>query len=403
MTSFRTCFAFALTLLTAVACGPAPEEALLSLSPDRSSFDGQNERAILKIRAWEVGGTPAEGLVHLTAPVGNFIGGDEVMLSEGFATATYACSPDEEAACSGTVRLAAEWGSMRATTQVTIAAGLQVTPVEWEVVSTGTLSTLLAIGTAPDGAAWAVGERGTVLQLVDRQWRSVPSPVRVTLRALAFDAAGNPVIAGDRGVLLRWVSGALEQFPLPFAEDDSFRAVSVDSHGQVHLGSEAGVLSTIVGDELQPKLDLRTPILGMAVQAGEIWASGDGMLARFNSGRWSNLPMPLSARLTVVAPGRDELWLCGERQGVTTTSGVIVSGPSPNWRTTAVPEPVKAFTEVPGVAERFALTGERLYRQIDESKWEPIAVPARATVMTSRARGDLVLVGPSGFSLLRAP
>ncbi|MDP1827298.1 MAG: hypothetical protein Q8L48_28750 [Archangium sp.] len=387
--------------MTLAACEPAAEEAGLFLSPDRSSFDGAAERVVLKIRAFEVGGKPAGGVVRLTAPVGHFIGGDQAVLTDGFATATYACSPEEEAACAGTVRLAAEWAALHATTQVSIASALVVAPVDWEVVSTHSLSPLFAIASAGDGTAWAVGDRGAVLHLVGRQWNVVPSGVYVALRAVAIDLNGAPVIVGDDGVLLRQVDGALQQ--LPFPGKDSYRAVAVDSHGEVHVGSAKGILSTIVGDSIQPKLDLRTPILAMASQGDEVWATGDGMLARYAAAQWMNLPMPLTARLAVAQSGREGLWLGGEREGATSTSGVIVAGPSPGWRTTALPEPVFAFTEVPGVAERFALTSTKLYRQLGDAKWEAIVVPARATAMTSRSRGDLVLVGPPGFSLLRTP
>ena len=399
MTSAR--MSLVLAAVTAAGCGPAAEDPALYLSPDRGSFDGRSERVIVKIRAFEVGGSAATGVVHLTAPVGHFINGEEVVLSEGFATATYACSPDEEAACSGTVRLAGEWGAVHATTQVSIMPALVATPVEWQVVPTHSLATILAIVSAADGSAWAVGERGTVLHLVEREWHVVPSPVRSTLRAVAMDSNGEPVVVGDEGVVLRRISAHLEQ--IPFALKSAFRAVAVDSQGVVLIGDDAGVLSSIVGDELQPKLDLRTPILAMARQGDEVWATGDGVLARCTSGQWMNLPMPLTAKLTVAQPGRESVWLGGEREGATSVSGVIVAGPSPGWRTTALPAPVRAFAEVPNMAERFALTPTHLYRQLADAKWESVAVPMVATAMTSRARGDLVLVGPPGISVLRAP
>lgn len=403
MTSFQARVATLLAALAMAACGPAPEEALLTLSPDRSSFDGAAERVIVKVRAWEVGGKPAEGLVRLTAPVGHFVGGDAVMLSEGFATATYACSPAVEAACAGSVRLAAEWASLHATTQVSIAPTLTATKVEWEVVSTNSLSSLFAVAAAPDGSAWAVGEHGAVLQLTGRDWRVVPSPVRATLRALAFDEAGAPVIVGDEGVVLRWTSGALQRVVVPFAERESYTAVAVDRHGQLHVGSAAGVLLTFVGDELTPKLDLGMAILAMARQGDEVWATAGGLLARTEGDGWLNLPMPVDARFTVVKSGRESLWLGGERQGASSTAGVIVSGPSPTWRSTSLPEPVQGFTEVPGAPERFALSGQSLYRQFEDSSWDKVKVPALTRAMTSRRRGDLVLVGPPGFALLRTP
>ncbi len=400
MSFSRTCCVWVLAAMAA-GCGPALEEPLLSLSPDRSSFDGNTERVVVRIRGWALGGIPAEGQVHLTSPVGHFVEGDVVTLTQGFATATYACSPEEEAACSGPVRLAAEWGDQHATTQVNIAAALVIAPVKWEVVSTRTAAPLLAIATAPDGSAWAVGERGVVVQLIGRQWQVIASPVRTRLRAITFDKAGKPVIVGDEGVILRSINGRLTRLPLPAS--DSFSAVAMDDDGLLHVGSEAGLLSMLIDDALEPKLDLRTPVLGMARQGGDVWASGEGLLARFSASQWMNLPMPLTAKLTVVQSGPDGLWLGGEREGATTVTGVVVTGPNPGWRSTLLPEPVKAFAEVPGVAERFALTTTHLYRQLEDSAWAPIDIPAAGIAMTSRTRSDLVIVGPGGFSLLRAP
>ncbi|MDP2272454.1 MAG: hypothetical protein Q8N23_32910 [Archangium sp.] len=398
MSFSRTCLVWVLAAIAA-GCGPTPEEPLLSLSPDRSSFDGKTERVVVRIRGWALGGIPAEGAVRLTSPVGHFVEGEVVTLTEGFATATYVCSPEEEAACSGSVRLAAEWGEVNATTQVYIAAALVITPVTWEVVSTRTAAALLAIATSPDGSAWAVGERGAVVQLIGRQWHVIASPVRTRLRAITFDMAGNPVIVGDEGVMLRWLDGALRRQTFP--DSGSFTAVAVDGDGLLHVGSEAGLLSTLVGDELEAKLDLRTPVLGMAPLDGDVWASGDGLLARFSASQWMNLPMPLTAKLTVVQSGSDGLWLGGERQGATSVTGVVVEGPNPSWRSTLLPEPVKAFAEVPGVPERFALTTAHLYRQLEGAQWKAVEVPAAGVAMTSRKSGDLVIVGPAGFSLLR--
>ncbi len=400
MSFSRSCFVWVLAAI-AVGCGPALEEPLLSLSPDRSSFDGNTERVVMRIRGWDVGGTPAEGVVHLTAPIGHFVEGETVTLIEGFATATYACAPEEEAACSGPVRLAAQWGEFHASTQVNVAGALVIAPVKWEVVSTRTVASLLAVATAPDGSAWAVGERGAVLQLVGRQWHAVPAPVRSSLRAITFDLSGKPVIVGDEGVVLRSIDGVLKRLPL--SGHEALTAVAMNRRGELHVGSAAGLLSMVVGDALEPKLDLRRPILGMAHSDGEVWASGEGMLARYSDSQWLNLPMPLVAKLTVVQPSTTGLWLAGEREGATSTTGVIVAGPSPSWRSTSLPEPVKAFAEVPGVAERFALTTGHLYRQIEDSQWAPVDVPASGTAMTSRGPGDLVIVGPPGFSLLRAP
>lgn len=399
MSSARWCSS--LVVLCLVACGPAPEDPALSVSPDRSSFDGRVDRVILKVRGWAVGGSPAEGLVRLSAPVGRFVGGDTVVLADGFATATYACNPDEEPACNGTLRLAAEWNEVRASTQVSIVSPPVITPVRFEIVPTHVVESLEAIATSPDGVVWAVGERGVVLRLEGRAWQRVTSPTREGLHALAFDRSGAPVIVGDAGTLLRWSLVGLERVRLETKGD--LTAVAIDADGVVLVGGRDGVLSRLEEGALVPELELRTPILALARQGDDVWSGGDNVLARRSQAQWLNLPLPVSARFTFAQPGKEILWLGGERPGVSGMGGVIVAGPMPTWRSAAFSQPVRALTEVPGSGERFALTSASLHRQVASGEWQVIDAPAPTRAMTSRGPGDLVLVGPSGFSLLRTP
>lgn len=390
-----------LAVVIATGCAPAPEEAALYLSAERGSFDGRLERVVVRLHAFGVGGAVAQGSVRLSAPVGQFIGGDEVALADGFATATYACNPDEERTCNGTVRLSGVWGDVNASTQVRIIETVPVAPVEWDVVPTLSLDTLLAMAVASDGTAWAVGERGTVRRLVDRTWVVVPSPVREDLRAIALDADDQPVIVGDDGVVLRAVDGQLRALQLEAKAD--FTAVALDADGAVLVGSHDGVLWRLGEERLEPQLDLQTPVRAMARQGAEVWAAGDGVLARYSERAWFNLPMPVAAQFAFAQPGRDCLWLVGSRQGASAVQGVVVSGPGPTWRSAALPQAVFGFAEVPGADERFALASTQLYRQLGAADWAAVALPAPMNAMVSRAQGDLVLVGPPGISLLRRP
>jgi hypothetical protein len=368
------------------------------VSPDRSSFEGRSERVILKIRAWEAGEKPAGGVVHLTAPVGEFVGGADLILNEGFVTATYACSPVDDPACVGSIRISAEWGGLHTTTQV---IGVEIIPpeaVKWEVVPTGVNAALLAIARGKDGTAWAVGEHGVVLRLTGRTWTKVPTGVGSTLRAVAMAANDSPVVVGDDGVILRW---SVDHFSLLIEDGYAFTAVAQGSDGAIHLGTAEGILAELAGERVVPALDLRTPVLSIASQAADVWATGDGVLTRFSGGQWLSMPIPVPGRLSFAQEGRDALWLAGERTGATSVSGLLVSGPMPAWRSTALPEPVRAIAEVPGVEERFALTTHHLYRQVDAGKWELVESPISATALTSRANGDLVMVGAPGISLLR--
>jgi hypothetical protein len=380
------------------ACAGPLAEPVLSVSPDRASFDGRTERVILKIHAWEAGEKLGGGVVRLTAPVGEFIGGSELILSDGFVTATYACSPADEPACVGSIRISAEWAGMHATTQVIGVERVPPESVKWEVVPTGVSAALLAIASAKDGTAWAVGEHGVVLHLVGRTWTKVPTGVGSTLRGVAMGPADEPIVVGDDGVMLRWQG---DHFSLLVQEGDDLTAVATGNDGVVHVGGASGLLYEFVGDRLDPALDLRTPVLSIAPQGADVWATGEGLLTRFSAGQWLSMPVPVSGKLSFAQTGRDALWLVGERTGATSVSGLLVSGPMPNWRTTALPEPVRAIAEVPGVAERFALTSAHLYRQLDDGHWDAVECPSPASAITSRADGDLVLIGPSGISLLR--
>lgn len=390
-----------LAFVIAAGCAPAPEAAALYLSAERGSFDGRLERVVVRVHAFGVGGSRAEGSVRLSAAVGQFIGGDEVVLADGFATATYACNPDEERTCNGTVRLSGVWGDVHGTTQVRIIETVTIAPVEWEAVPTLSLDALYAVSVAADGSVWAVGERGTVRRLVERSWQVIASPVRTTLRALAIDAADQPVIVGDDGVVLRVVDGQLQQLPLEAKAD--FSAVAVDADGAVLIGDRAGVLWRLGEERLDPLLDVRTPVRAMARQGASVWAAGDGVLAKYTEHTWFNLPMPVAAQFSFAQPGRECLWLVGSRQGTTAVQGVIVSGPTPTWRSAALPEAVFGFAEVPDDDERFALAASRLYRQVGDADWAGVELPSPMSAMASRAAGDLVLVGPPGISLLRKP
>lgn len=389
----------AVVLVLSSACGAPVSEPALSISPDRPSFDGRSERVIFKIRAWEAGEKPGGGLVHLSAPAGSFVGGPDLLLVDGLVTATFVCAPSEEAACNGAIRVSAEWGSLHASTQV---VGVEVNPpapVIWEVVPTGTTAALLALEVANDGSAWAVGERGAVLQLVGRAWTRVPTGVTATLRGLTFDALGAPVIAGDEGVLLHWRG---DRFELVRLEGEEFLSVARDAHDGIHVGARSGLIYELRDADLVPELDMHVPVHSLALQDGELWATGENVLARLTD-QWLSVPAPMQGTIHFAHAGESGLWLGGVRQGVSSLDGLLVQGPMPSWRTTVLDEPIKAIAEVPKVAERFALSSDRLYRQLGSASWTAIDCPTAAHAIASRGAGDLVLVGPGGISLLRKP
>lgn len=378
------------------ACVPA-DQAGLSLSPDSPAFDGETQRAVFRIRAVDANGTPGTGAVKLTAPVGRFL--DEPVLVDGFATATYSCAPSENVACDGAVRIGAEWNGNFTSAAVTVRKAPVSNTVKWEVHSTGTNATLLAINTAPNGVAWAVGENGTVVRLVNNAWEAVSAPVTTTLRAIAFDAAGQPVIVGYRGTLLVFRDNAFLQLPSTFTED--FTAVAVDAAGSIHVGTRGGSLLRLVDGTLQLERVAPGSIESIAATGNELWAVGDSFTAHWTPDAWSLMPSPLNAQLSSAVAVDGAVLLTGSVEGEERRYGVLVSGPSPKWTSSAIPEPVSAATR--SGDERFALTNSgRLYRQEGNGNWQGVDLPATPRAMTSRGVGDLVVLAAPGVSLIRS-
>lgn len=376
-----------------------PVEPVLVMSPDRASFDGRVDRVVLKVRAWDEFEKPAGGLVSLTAPVGEFIGGSELVLDKGFVSATFACDPDREPACLGPIRLNVEWNGLNATSQVVGYLENPPTPVDWEVVPTTVSGQLSSLATSRDGVVWGVGERGAAVQLVGRTWRALYTGVTVDLHAVVIGPEGTPIAVGDEGVVLRWTAAGYERWS---AGDFSLRAIAFDDHQTLHLGTADGQVLIETAEGFVPELQLSTPVRSLVNKDGEVWATGDGVLAKWSGGAWVSLPSPVSGRLDVAIAGKESLWLLGQREGVHTTQGLLVSGPMPTWKTSALAEPVRGVVEVPGTSERFAFGASQVFRQLDDGAWSAVVSPAVGMrAGASRGPNDLVLVGPQGFSLLR--
>ncbi len=376
------------------ACAPADQTAF-TVSPERASFDGVTSRGIFRVTAADALGQPATGPVTFTAPVGRFLG--EVTLVDGFATATYACNPNEEAACDGPVRIGAEWQGQLASTSVTVTRDVVHAPVKWEVISTNTTSALLSVVTAPDGVAWAVGEDGTVLRLVGRAWEAVPTPVTTTLRAIAFDGAGQPVVVGYRGTLLTVHEGAFTQVETKLVDD--FTAVAVDASGAVHVGTRGGSLLRLDAGQLVLQLSAPGSIEAMAASGDDVWAVGADFTARWIPEAWLLVPSPANANLTSATVTHDGVLFAGSLQGNKQRYGVLVSGPNPSWASSALPAPALAAS-VSG-DERYALTSGGLYLQVGNGDWSKLEVPVQPRALASRGAGDLVLLASPGVSLLR--
>ncbi|MFT3709611.1 MAG: hypothetical protein QM817_18435 [Archangium sp.] len=375
-------------------------EPVLVMAPDRSAFDGRTERVVLKIRAWDETEAPAGGIVTLNASVGEFLGGSEVILDQGFVSTTFACNPDQEPSCLGPIRIGAEWNGQVASAQLFGYEANPPAPVEWEVVPTGVAAKLVAMAVARDGV-FAVGEHGTAVQLVGRQWRTLHTGIWADLNAIAIDSLGRPVVVGNDGVVLEWTDAGFTRWS---AGEHDLTAAAFDPHGILHVGTASGLLMIKTAEGFVPELQLSTPVRSLVLSGGEVWATGEGVLAKRSAGAWESLPSPVSGRLDIAMAGKESLWLAGERSGATTTQGLLVSGPMPMWKTAALAEPIRGMVEVPGSAERFAFGATKLFRQLDDQAWAAVDCPAQGMwASASRGPRDLILVGPRGISMLRKP
>jgi hypothetical protein len=391
-----------LTALAVTLCACAPQgsdDPVLYLSSDVSTFDGRTQHAVLRVQAFDASGAPGQGVVTLLTPAGTLVGGPDVTLVDGFGTATFVCNPDDDAACSGSVRLSASWGAQSAAVVVRVTPAAVVTTVRWQAVPTGTLETLNAVAVADAQTLWAVGTGGAVERLTGSTWEAVPSGVHLPLLAVAVTPDGGPLVVGAQDTILRWSQGGFEALPADAGED--YTAVAVPSDADLVLGTASGHLAHWDGAEVVVDADLGTAVLSLAVQGADVWAGGDGAMAVRSQGAWTVVTSPVLARLAVAVSSPEGLYLGGPR--LDTAAGVLLLGPS-DWRTEAVPQGLTALAIVPESDERFAITYTGVLRTVGTTgTWQAIDAPMGGLAAGSRAAGDLVVVGAPGISLLRRP
>lgn len=109
----------------------------------------------------------------------------------------------------------------RALTVVFVVAGLGVSKAAaepgdqsgWSLFPSPVAVDLHGLAATPDGATWAVGDRGTILRFDGRVWLPENSPVSTNLNAAATDQGNDTWIVGDHGTALhrigdRWIAVA---------------------------------------------------------------------------------------------------------------------------------------------------------------------------------------------------
>lgn len=389
----------ALTIVLLVGCGPAATVDF-TFSPDRQTFDGRTQRAIVNVVAVDERGNPGTGIVQLTTGVGSFVEGPELALVSGAGSATFRCNPAEEAACAGDVRLGASWrGESRSLI-------VRVTPSDpnerplWRVVPTLQPVTLLAATLAPDGKVWAVGEKGALLSFQGTTWGPpVATGVTTTLRSIVVDPAGVMTIAGDRGVVLTGTPQALRRVQHSLTDD---LAAVIWHQQQLFVATRTGAVGRYDGLEFITSQLSQLPINALTTRDGALVAAGDdGLFTSADGTAWSTMTTPVLARWLEVHSDADGLWALGRRVTIG-AEPILIRGPGPDWKSTSLPTGgVQAMSWGEGSADRWVVTENSVFRQQVGAAWEDLDAPSGGNAIVQLGGISVLVVGPPGVSLLR--
>ncbi len=91
------------------ACGPMLVEPELTISASPRTLDGVAQKATIKVVGVDDKAKPGTGKVRITSVAGSLKDGVEVDLLAGEGSTDFTCARATEPACTGTVRLNAEW------------------------------------------------------------------------------------------------------------------------------------------------------------------------------------------------------------------------------------------------------------------------------------------------------
>jgi hypothetical protein len=389
----------ALLTVSALGCvARSPPD--FSFTSNRSTFDGRSERAIVSIQAFDENGNPGTGIVQLTAAVGAFVEGDQIALASGEGSATYRCSPSEEPACAGQVRLGASWrGESRSLT-------VRVTPSDplarplWRVVPTMQPVTLLAAAMAPDRTVWAVGETGMVLPFRPNGAWGMPAITSVTstLRAITISSDGVLTIVGDDGVVLSGPPDSLTR--LSHTALEPFSAV-LRHNGKLYVASASGSIGLYERNDFSLSKVSALPLNALAPLGEAIVAVGDEGMFTTQGSSWVPMNPPVLARWLKVQVDADGLWALGRRSTLA-SEPILVQGPGPDWKSASLPTgAVQAMAWGTGSADRYVATDTSIFRYQPGGTWEDLEAPSGGYAIVALGGTQILVMGPPGISLIR--
>lgn len=390
-------------LATAVlACGPVSPSSsrALHVALERSTIDGRYERGIVKVVAQNADGAAGTGTVAFFSSTGTF-STDEAPLVDGQLIASYRCDPTEVAACQGEQRLTVSWAGEVKTVNVRIGPSTELLTPRWKVVPTGTLKRLNAAAVATDGSIWAVGDQGTVLRYAQEAWAPVATRLTVDLAVVVALPSGSVLVAGAESTLS--VFRADKEETHIDGQSDAFTAGWANPEGRVYLTTNEGRIGVFNGTlEMKNVAEERIDAIGGL--GSDVWAASNSHLYKNAGDTWQEQQTPmLAAWSTLLVSPTGALWLGGGRLGGSVANqGVVVSGPTPTWLSSVVANtPVRHLSLVPDSAERLALTDDDVLLKLGDEAWRSLNAPSGGKAIVSRRPGDAMVVGPSGFSLLR--
>jgi hypothetical protein len=242
------------------------------------------------------------------------------------------------------------------------------------------------------GAAWAVGEAGTAVQLAGYTWTAIATGSTATLGGLAALDVAHAFAVELGGVrVLAWDGRAWA----PLGADRADRAAAatfalatndvwVAGDGVEHWDGQVWSQQIASGSTF-------TSLSGSFDT--DVWAVGPGGVRHYDGHAWSLVASPVTATLAAVwASGLEDVWLVG-------AAGTVLHG-SQTFLTLLASGTTKDLTSVAGTADDDVWVGgqDGTLLHWDGAQWTQVVTPAAHTItaLWTALGADVLLVDDTG-------
>lgn len=179
-----------------------------------------------------------------------------------------------------------------------------------------------AVSLSVNGAAWAVGSGGLMIQNTGGSWQSWLPASRQDLRAVHGSDATEVWAAGKGGALLRRASSAHGWEIKMSGTNQDLSALWVYGPGEIWIGGQLAGVRKFPSNPWQDTSFFATGLTAAWGDASSVWLSGFGKLYRYNRATPMTPPDVFDAMLTSlfkdVVGGGGLLWLVGTGGAVST-------------------------------------------------------------------------------------